>query len=160
MDNVQEIIEKNTKFFNCVYKNIEDKLKKPIFQKAFTDPSYDNTKKLTNDRLEAIGDRLLDFILFDRLYNQTELNKEEMDNKRQKCLDESGLAKIYDLLKFENLEKHIKHQRGLMINNKVKHRIIEAFFGAIFIDGGAHDGGYEAAYEYWDFLNLNQIIGI
>lgn len=145
---------------NNVHKDIEDKLKKSIFKKAFTDPSYDNTKKLTNDRLEAIGDRLLDFILFDRLYNQTELNKEEMDNIRQKWLDEYGLAKIYDLLEFKNFEKHIKHQKGLTINNKVKHRIIEALFGAIFIDGGAHIGGYEVAYEYWDFLNLNGIIGI
>lgn len=144
----QEIIDK-------IHKDIEEKLKKSIFQKAFTDPSYDNTKTQTNDRLEAIGDRLLDFILFDRLYNQTELNKEEMDNKRQTWLDEHGLAKIYDMLKFNNLGKHIKHQKGLLINNKVKHRIIEALFGAIFIDGD-----YEVAYKYWDFLNLNRIIGV
>ncbi len=58
MNNIQEIIERNTKFFTSIHKYIEERLKKSIFQKAFTDPSYDNTKTQTNNRLEAIGDRL------------------------------------------------------------------------------------------------------
>ena len=62
----------NPTIINDIHTDILNKLKIPIFKKAFTDPSHDNTKLNSNDRLEAIGDRILDAILYHRMYNNNQ----------------------------------------------------------------------------------------
>ena len=64
-----------------------------------------------------------------------------------------GLSLIFDNFQLINLIQYYRIQNNQIINPKIKHRIIESLFGAVF-----KIGGYKAAYDYWDFLRFNDII--
>ena len=117
-----------------------------VFEIAFTHPSYKgyNSRKKTNEILELIGDKVLDLILYHFLflrYSHT-LSKKEMDDARQDLMSKQGLKIIFDIF---DLEKYIikppKHI--LELSPGVKHNIVEALIGAIYLEEG-----FEIAFKF------------
>lgn len=122
-------------FKQYIEQNIKDK---PFFRKSFIHKSYKNIKPPcdTNETLEMIGDKALDLVLYEHLYNTSEgkITKEEMDDIRKEKTSKKGLALIYDrygLLKYTDV-----FDPKQPINDEVKHNIVESLAGAIFLVEG------------------------
>ena len=110
-----------------------------LFKVAFTHPSYKgyNSHVETNKILELIGDKVLDLVLYHFLYLKYKysISKKEMDNARQKLMSKQGLEPIFNTL---YLEKYlIKPPNHILeLNPGVKHNIVEALIGAIYLEDG------------------------
>lgn len=119
------------------FKNIE------LLLLSLTHASYANENNIkkcnTNQRLEFLGDAVLELISSDFLYNLYPDHSEgELTKIRAKLVCEESLAeiarsiKLYDYLLAGKGESKI----NLMNNNSTMCDSIEALIGAIYIDGG------------------------
>ena len=127
--------------------NFNDKL---LLTKCLTHPSYANEhgtdKNDNNQRLEFLGDAVLELVITDKLY--TDYTKEDegiLTNKRANIVCEENLSKV--ALDIE-LYKYILHSNGMtqddIKNNKnILCDTLEALIAAIYIDGG-----YEEAIKF------------
>ena len=116
---------------------------------ALTDPSYVNENPRCggdNERLEYLGDRILNSIVSHRLYVLYPRHQEGtltvMLSDLVNNIDLAKLARSIDL------GKHLRLGRGVELQNgrnstKILSRALEAVIGAYFLDSG-----YEAASEY------------
>ena len=125
------------KKINYFFKN------KDLLKKAFIHPSYVNEHKkdnLTdNQRLEFLGDAVVELVVSNYLYNNfIDYDEGMLTKTRIKIVCEqtlSAVAKKLDLYKYlicgngENIEK-VKH------NNSVLCDTYEAHIAAVYIDGG------------------------
>lgn len=110
---------------------------------ATTHRSYLNEHpefKLThNERLEFLGDAVLELIVTDYLYRQYPNPEGELTNWRASLVNRVNLAKIANNLK---IEQYIKMSRGETkdVNSKARQFILsnalEAIIGAIYLDQG------------------------
>ena len=119
------------------FKNIE------LLLLSLTHASYANENNIkkcnTNQRLEFLGDAVLELISSDFLYNLYPDHSEgELTKIRAKLVCEESLAeiarsiKLYDYL----LAGKGESKTNLMNNNSTMCDSIEALIGAIYIDGG------------------------
>jgi len=110
-----------------------------LFEVAFTHPSYKgyNPHVETNEILELIGDKVLDLILYHFLFLRYEhtISKKDMDDARQELMSKQGLKIIFDIF---NLEKYLikPPNHFLELSPGVKHNIVEALIGAIYLEEG------------------------
>lgn len=125
-----EKIEKNLKY---TFKN------KELLKTALTHTSYANMHNLqSNEKLEYLGDSILEFISSKYLYNKyKKLNEGEMTKVRATVVCEESLHKIAVKL---NLGKFLITSRGEGFGN-VKNKAIladavEAIIAAIYLDSG------------------------
>lgn len=110
---------------------------------ALTHPSYANENKIckidTNQRLEFLGDAVLELISSDFLYNNfSDYNEGELTKIRARLVCESNLA---DVARDLNLYKYLltgkgENQNDLKANNSTMCDTLESVIGAIFKDGG------------------------
>ncbi len=123
------------KFKEYIEQNIKNKL---LFRKAFIHKSYKNVNPQydTNETLEMIGDKALDLVLYEHLYNISggKTTKKEMDHIRQEKTSKKGLAPIYDKYELQNYVDVFDPKQP--INDEVKHNIVESLAGAIFLVEG------------------------
>ncbi len=116
---------------------------------AFFHSSYGNENKLyknvSNERLEFLGDAVLDLIVSDFLYNSKSLPKEgAMTKLRSQMVCEksfSNMAKYLDLGKYLMMG-HGEYISGGSEKPSVLADTFEAVFGAIYLDSG-----YESAFK-------------
>jgi ribonuclease-3 len=108
-----------------------------LFEKAFTHKSYSNTKKgiKSNERLEYLGDRVIDLIVADFLFcefpnkDEGELTKIKSKIVSRKMLSELG-AKM-------TLLNHISYSKNRSINTQtLEGNAFEAIIGALYLDAG------------------------
>lgn len=110
-----------------------------LFQVAFTHPSCKgyNSDIESNEILELIGDKVLDLVLYHFLYIKYahKISKKEMDDARQKLMSKQGLAPNFNIF---NLEKYLikPPNHYLELSSGVKHNIVEALVGAIYLEEG------------------------
>lgn len=119
------------------------KFQKPeMLERALTHRSFANEMKLPvehNEKLEFLGDAVLDLILGEYLLELFPLDNEgALSKKRASLVNEETLAKLAVCL---DLPKHLHLGKGEMITNGAqKPRLLasafEAIAGAIFLDGG------------------------
>lgn len=133
---------------NIPYKN------KDLIKQAFVHSSYCNEHhewdKGDNERLEFMGDAVLQVFSADRLYNiKPELPEGLMSTRRSNLVSEKALAKVvreYKLNEFLLLgageEKTGGRNRDSVISD-----MFEAFIGAIYLDQGI-----DVAYRLLDIL--------
>ncbi len=126
-----------------------------MFKVAFTHTSFKglNSSVETNANLELIGDKVLDLALYDYLYSKfsNSISKKQMDDYRQKLLSKTGLEKIFNILDLEKfVVKPPNHK--LEFNPKVKHNIVEALTGAIYLEDG-----YKDAYNFLNELLIKDL---
>lgn len=138
-----EILKK----LNIDYKNIE------LYEQAFTHSSYKNEARLLHDyeRLEFLGDKVIDLVISDYLFVNNNINEGEMTKLRAKYVCEKA---HYEYANFLGLNNYIKLGKGEadsggMHKKAIVADVFEAFIGAMYIDKG-----YLYAY---DFIHKNII---
>lgn len=111
-----------------------------IYDTAFSHSSYCNEHGLTEDyqRLEFLGDKVLDLIMSDYLYNTTNYEEGIMTKIRSMYVCENALYEYALLLDFP---EYVKVGKGEEANGG-KHRkatladMFESFLGAVYLDQG------------------------
>lgn len=111
-----------------------------IYDTAFSHSSYCNENNIKEDyqRLEFLGDKVLDLIMSDYLYNTTNYEEGKMTKVRSMYVCENALYEYAMLLEFPN---YAKLGNGERLNNKSNHKAIyadmfESFLGAVYLDQG------------------------
>ena len=119
---------------------IEKKLKikfknKRLLHQSLTHKSYD--KNDNNEKLEFLGDRVLGFVIANKLIEMYPNDKEGALDKKLASL--VNKKKCYEVCEFLNLNKFVKTNTS-STNNNIETKIIsdacEAIIGAVFLDQG------------------------
>ena len=111
------------------------KIKEPeLFEQAFTHRSYPKSQK-NNEKLEFLGDSVLNFLVSDLLFNiHPHLNEGELSKKRSHWVSGSRLAEIAKSLKLSQYIKssspNFNHQARILAG------ALEAYLGAVYLEGG------------------------
>ena len=117
MLNLEEILKYNFK-------------KKNILKLALTHASIDN--KNSYERLEFIGDSILNFIISEHLFKHFKNDNESLLTiKRTQLINKKYLANISKCMQ---LKKHIIIQGDIEISDRIYCNIFEALIGAVYID--------------------------
>ena len=120
---------------------IEKKLKikfknKRLLHQSLTHKSYD--KNDNNEKLEFLGDRVLGFVIANKLIELYPDDKEGALDKKLASL--VNKKKCYEVCGFLNLNKFVKTSTSSTNNNNIETKIIsdacEAIIGAVFLDQG------------------------
>jgi ribonuclease-3 len=120
-----------------------------LYRDAFTHTSYTNENpKATNyERLEFLGDAVLELIMSDYLYNERHLEEGKMTKIRASYVCEAACATYAKDLGFD---KEIRLGSGEPApNDTILADVFEAFIGATYLDKG---------FEFTQKLILNIII--
>lgn len=151
---------------SCIENIVNNYLDKPIkvnkinlYQKAFTHKSFfvidnENSDSDTysvikrdincnginsyNERLEFLGDKVIDFITTEYLFD-TYNNKDEgfLTKLKSKMVNKTSLAKLANKLNFQNLlliSSHIERISGRNNNERLSEDIFESFMGAFYLE--------------------------
>lgn len=123
------MFRKKTSFFS---KQISIKvLNKKIYNQAYTHKSYD--QKSNNERLEFLGDSLLNLVVSEELFLEKKLKKEgALSKKRAFIVSRKNLNEIAEKI---ILKSKIKSNLNSIPKN-IYGNILEALIGAIYIDQG------------------------
>lgn len=135
---IEEIIK--VKFNNI--KNLE---------KAFIHSSYANHYgKKSNERLEYLGDSILNFITSDYLYNFTSMNEGDLSKIRAKLVGKENLSRVINKM---GLQKYIMYypEQIKSFSKKELCDLFESVIATIYIDSGL-----ESAKQFiYRFVPLN-----
>lgn len=143
-----------------VEKIIGYKFKSPkLLIKALTHSSYSNEHKVeSNERLEFLGDAVIEFIITERLYLEFNEKEGDLSKIRAMLVSEKPLAEAIDSLGLEKfLLKGVGESKNTISSKAVKCDMFEAIVGAIYLDGGI-----ENAKKFFNkaidakFLNIKQ----
>lgn len=111
-----------------------------LYSLAFSHSSYVNEKHLKSDyeRLEFLGDAILDLVMSDYLYNNLDVEEGDMTKIRASYVCENACYRYASDLGFS---KYIKVGHGEELNGGKFKKVIladifEAFMGAIYLDLG------------------------
>ena len=122
-----------------VEKIIGYKFKKPkLLVKALTHSSYSNEHKVeSNERLEFLGDAVIEFIITERLYLEFNEKEGDLSKIRASLVSEKPLSEAVDALGLEKyLLKGVGESKNAISSKAVKCDMFEAIVGAILLDGG------------------------
>ena len=109
------------------------KFKKPILlTQALTHGSY---SKNNYQRLEFLGDSILDFVVGDYLFNKCDEDEGKLTKLRASFVSEQYLCKIFDELDIEK-EVFVGKSFKSNLSKALKADIFEAIVAAIYLDGG------------------------
>ena len=108
---------------------------KDLYQKAFTHTSYSNEHNVESyERLEFLGDAVLELTIRDYLYNEKHLEEGTMTKMRASYVCEEACATYAKELK---LEKDILLGSGESeANTTILADVFESFIGAMYLDKG------------------------
>ena len=122
---------------------------KELYEQAFTHTSYANEHNIESyERLEFLGDAILEFIMSEYLYKNTEETEGKMTKLRSKYVCEQAL---YEYSLRLGLNEYIKLGNSQI--DKGKHNkaivadIFESFIGAMYLDSSI-DQVKEFIYQY------------
>lgn len=124
------------KYLNIPYKNIE------YYEIAFTHTSYANEHKIQSyERLEYLGDAVLELIMSEYLYKNTDYGEGKMTKLRSHYVCENAL---YEYSLRLNLNDYIKLGKGQLEQNgkyckAIVADVFESFIGAMFLDLGIEE---------------------
>ena len=111
-----------------------------IYDTAFSHSSYCNEHHLKEDyqRLEFLGDKVLDLIMSDYLYNTTDYEEGKMTKIRSMYVCENALYEYALLLDFPSYAKVGKGEEahGGKYRKATLADMFESFLGAVYLDQG------------------------
>lgn len=124
-----------------------EKIDLNLFMEALTHSSFKGMGHdvKDNERLEFLGDSVLDLLISHLLFLNSPLSEGEMTEKRKNFVSNEKLALIFDSLK---LNKLVRTANDFNLSEKNKADFIEAIFGAVFLNKG-----YERCCEFWEIIN-------
>lgn len=115
-------------------------------------------KENSNERLEFLGDAILDAVIADYIYEQFP-DKDEgfMTKLKAKLVSRKTLGHLGEQL---DIIKHIKYKKGRTINTTtLQGNAFEAIIGAIYLDAGYDIVRKRVLYHLMRYyLNLNRIL--
>jgi ribonuclease-3 len=128
-------------------KSLENKLgykfnNTPLIKKALTHKSYVKNKTDSNERLEFLGDAVLELVVTEYLIHRYQdidegkLSKIRAASVNTKTL--SSIAKELELYKHLKVGKSEKKE-GIVYNDSILEDAFEAIVGAIYLDSGLDD---------------------
>lgn len=127
---MQELFEK----INIKPKNLQ------LYYLAFSHSSYVNEKHLKSDyeRLEFLGDAVLELVVSDYLYNNFDIKEGSMTKIRARYVCENACFTYASDLGFSNYIRvgHGEELEGGRYKKVILADIFEAFMGAIYLDLG------------------------
>ena len=132
-----------------------------IYEKAFTHTSYSNEEKVESyERLEFLGDAILEFVMSDYLYKNTDYDEGTMTKVRAHYVCENAL---YEYSLSIGLNEYLKlgkgeEENGGKFRKAIVADIYESFIGALFLDQGmeaAKDFIYKTAIPYVSMNLIN-----
>jgi len=118
--------------------NIETE-KEKLYQTALTHTSYANENNVESyERLEYLGDAVLELVMSDYLYRNTTFKEGVMTKTRAKYVCEDALYKYSINLGLNNYIKlgHGEEENGGRNRKAIVADIFEAFIGAMYLDKG------------------------
>lgn len=111
-----------------------------LYRLAFSHSSYVNEKHLKDsyERLEFLGDAVLDLVMSDYLYNHFDIQEGDMTKIRANYVCENACFTYASNLNFSNYIKvgHGEELEGGRYKKVILADIFEAFMGAIYLDLG------------------------
>ncbi len=87
------------------------------------------------ERLEFLGDSILDFVVGDYFFKNTDKKEGELTVLRSRFISEQYLSKVFDELKLEKEVLVGKSYKGA-ISKAIKCDVIESIIAAIYIEAG------------------------
>lgn len=121
-----------------------------IYDTAFSHSSYCNEHNLKEDyqRLEFLGDKVLDLIMSDYLYKTTDYEEGKMTKIRSMYVCENALYEYALILDFPNYVKVGKGEEllGGKYRKATLADMFESFLGAVYLDQG-YEKAKEIVYE-------------
>ena len=102
-----------------------------MLEMALTHSSYGSKNY---ERLEFLGDSILDFLVADILYENKNLKEDELTRARANIVSEENLCLVFDNLNINNLVKLGKSCKT--ISKAIKGDIIESIIATIYIESG------------------------
>jgi len=130
-----------------------------IFEKAITHKSFsNNTDESSNERLEFLGDAVIDVVVAEFLFNRFPQEDEGYLTKiKSKMVSRKTLADIAEEMDMRTV---LRYHKGRSINlNTLEGNAFEAMMGAIYLDGG-----YEAArksmknYVFRNYMDIHKLL--
>lgn len=89
------------------------------------------------ERLEFLGDSILDFLIADILFQNKSLKESELTRARANIVSEDNLSKIFDTL---NLEKEVHLGKSMSgITKAIKADIIESLLACVYLESGIEE---------------------
>lgn len=140
------LIDKLQTYINYTAKN------PVLLQTALTHKSYTKSKfanpdcRENNEKLEFIGDAVLDLVVADRLHRLfPQDNEGNLSRKRASIVNEDSLYNLAMILKIDEclLLGEGEDLQGMRYNKRLLASALEAIIGAIYLDQG-----YEAAHHW------------
>ena len=116
---------------------------KTLLKRAFTLSSYANARGVeSNERLEFLGDTILEMVVSQWLYDTTSADEGEMTNRRKALVCDENLTAITNRL---GIKQHLLYLGSEKDNlgKKAIPSLFEAIVAAVY-----QDGGYEKAKEF------------
>ena len=110
-----------------------------LYETAFSHTSYANENKTESyERLEFLGDAVLELLMSDYLYNNLKINEGEMTKLRAHYVCETALYEYSTKL---GLNEYLKlgkgeAESGGKYRKAIVSDIFESFLGAIYLDQG------------------------
>lgn len=106
----------------------------PLLNIALTHSSYANEhNKEDYERLEYLGDAVLELVMSEYFYKNTELKEGEMTKRRSRYVCEEALDAYAKTI---NLKKYIKVGEGTVANATVIADVFEAIIAVIYLNSG------------------------
>lgn len=111
---------------------------KKYLQTAFVHSSYSNEHRIeSNERLEFLGDAVIEFIVTEILYLQFHGKEGDMSKIRSMIVSEKPLAEAIEKMGLDKfLLKGVGESKNATESKAVKCDLFEAISGAIYLDGG------------------------
>lgn len=120
--------------FNIVPQNIN------LYNAAFTHSSYayEHDGVINYERLEFLGDAVLELVISDYLYNMENIDEGQMTRMRASYVCENALYEYALSLEFNEYVKlgHGEAQNGGAFRKAILADVFEAFLGATYLDQG------------------------
>ncbi|MDD4644251.1 MAG: ribonuclease III, partial [Bacilli bacterium] len=111
-----------------------------LYRRAFVHSSYAYEHNMipNYERLEFLGDAVLELVISDYLYNELDLEEGQMTRMRAAYVCEEALYKYALSLNFNEYVKlgHGEEQNGGKFRKAILADVFEAFVGAIYLDLG------------------------
>lgn len=124
-----------------------DLVKEALTHSSYKGMGYDVKD---NERLEFLGDAVLDLILAENLMKNPKLNEGQMTDIRKIYVNNEYLSIIFEILKMSDL---IRTAKDFNVSGRLKAGFVEAIFGAIFLEQG-----YERSYEVWVYFKEQTVV--
>ena len=123
---------------------IETKIKytfedKELLRQAFTHKSINNSPRFNYERLEFLGDSVLDIVISRELMREFPDGDEGLLTQRRAALVQkpflANMGRLLNLMDYLNIEKNIDLKIDKIADKQIAN-IFEALIGALYLDGG------------------------